>query len=125
MFSYEKDYNADTDETYGKISRALKAGGYIILSYVDMKQILESNFKDEFKKYYILNICKPVAAKEIMAQDERMGLFIPCKMSIFATDRGSHVSLLRVSEMAKDYLHEESRVKKYEDEVISILDSIS
>jgi hypothetical protein len=30
-----------------------------------------------------------------------------------------------VSEMAKDYLHEESRVKKYEDEVISILDSIS
>ena len=90
-----------------------------------MKQILESNFKDEFKKYYILNICKPLAAKEIMAQDERMGLFIPCKMSIFATDRGSHVSLLRVSEMAKDYLHEESRVKKYEDEVISILDSIS
>ena len=125
MFSYEKDYNADADETYGKISRALKAGGYIILSYVDMKQILESNFKDEFKKYYILNVCKPLAAKEIMAQDERMGLFIPCKMSIFATDRGSHVSLLRVSKMAKDYLHEESRVKKYEDEVISILDSIS
>ena len=124
MFSYEKDYNADADETYGKISRALKAGGYIILSYVDMKQILESNFKDEFKKYYILNVCKPLAAKEIMAQDERMGLFIPCKMSIFATDRGSHVSLLRVSKMAKDYLHEESRVKKYEDEVISILDSI-
>jgi hypothetical protein len=27
--------------------------------------------------------------------------------------------------MAKDYLHEESMVKKYEDEVISILDSIS
>ncbi|QRF75511.1 hypothetical protein Thermo_01013 [Thermoplasmatales archaeon] len=125
MYSYEKDYDADVDEMYGRISRTLKSKGYIILSYVDMKQILETNFKESFAKYYILNVCKPIAAKEIMAQDERMGLFIPCKITLSETKSGTHVSMLRVSVLAKDYLKEDSVAKKYEDELVSAIDSLT
>lgn len=124
MYSYEKDFDLDVETTYGKISHALKDNGFIILSYVDMKQILESHFKEKFRKYYILNVCNPTAAKEIMAEDQRMGLFIPCKMSIYETDNGSHVSFLYVSALAHDYLDRDSVATKYEKEMLSIIESV-
>ncbi|MHB8361772.1 MAG: DUF302 domain-containing protein [Thermoplasmataceae archaeon] len=124
MYSYEHDYEYDAEKMFGIITKNMKENGYVTLSYVDVKQILESNFQEKFKKYYILNVCKPIAAKELLSEDERMGLFLPCKITISETKSGSHVSFLRVSKLAKDYLNVESKAKKYEEEMISILEKI-
>ncbi|MEM0155859.1 MAG: DUF302 domain-containing protein [Thermoplasmataceae archaeon] len=125
MYSYEKDLDLDVEDVYGKLSHALKENGFIVLSYVDVQHILESNFGDKFRKYYILNVCKPIAAREVMAEDLRMGMFIPCKISIYETETGCHLSFLYVSALSRDYLGRESGVRKYEDEMVSIIDTIS
>jgi uncharacterized protein (DUF302 family) len=125
MYSYERHIALGVEDTYGKLSHALKESGFLILSYVDVQHILESNFGDKFRKYYILNVCKPIAAKEIMGEDLKMGLFIPCKIAIYETEGGSQVSLLYVSALARDYLGRESVAGKYEEELVSIIDIIA
>ena len=124
MFSYERDFDVDAERLFGTIMKKLKENGFVTLSFVDLKQILETNFKEEFKTYYIMNVCRPQAAKELIAENEEMGLFLPCKITVYQKGKGSHVSVLRVSELARDYLKIESKAKKYEDEMIEVLDNL-
>lgn len=125
MHSFETTFPYDPDTMFGKLSSALKENGYAILSYVDMKEIIETKLNIPFQKYLLLNVCKPQAGKEIMDEDPRNGLFLPCKIFISPEEKGCRVSVLLVSVLVHDYLGKQETVaKKYEDEIISIIKGI-
>ena len=124
MYSFVKDYEYDAEKLFGIIMKKLKDKGYITLSYIDLKQILENNFQEKFNTYYIMNVCKPQAAKELIAENESMGLFLPCKITIYKTEKGARVSLLRVSTLADQYLNIKSGAVKYENEMIEVLENL-
>ncbi len=125
MHSFEITFPYDPETMYGKIFSALKEHGYGVLSYIDMKEIIETKLKTPFQKYLILNVCKPQAGKDIMDEDPRNGLFLPCKILLSPEEKGCTVTVLLVSVLLRDYLgREETVAKKYEDEIISIIKGI-
>ena len=125
MYKYERKVELSADKCFAKISSSLKEYGFVLLSYVDMQEILKKNFSENFLPYYILEVCKPSAAKEMVGIDIEYGLFLPCKIVLAERPSGTKIMMARVSQQSKDYLGaDESVAKKYEEELISIIDKI-
>ena len=124
-YAFEMELKEDAEEIYGKISKALKDNSWVQLSYVDAKQIIENNFHETFPPYYILNVCKPIAARELLRQNMNFGLFLPCKVTIYQTANVTKVSVLKVSSMDRDHLGGNGKIaEKYENELIEVLKGI-
>ena len=124
-FSFEMELKEDAEEVYGKIFKALKEKSWIMLSFVDAKQIIEKNFNQAFPTYYILNVCKPIAAKELLTENMDFGLFLPCKVTVYKTETGTKVSVLKVSRMDREHLGGNGNTaEKYENELIEVLKGI-
>lgn len=125
MFSYERMVEDDIENTFGSLSVKLKGEGYIVLSYVDVKEILTKNFGGEHPGYYIMNVCKPQAARDLIGENEDTGLLLPCKIVLIEKGGKTRVLMLRVSQLAKDYLGSDgSKATGYEDELISVLEKL-
>ncbi|WP_393972114.1 DUF302 domain-containing protein [Oxyplasma meridianum] len=124
-YSFEMELNEDVEEVYGKIFKALKGNSWILLSYVDAKQIIENNFHENFPPYYILNVCKPIAAKELLTENMDFGLFLPCKVIVYKTEKGTKISVLRVSAMDREHLGGKGTIaEKYENDLIALIKGI-
>lgn len=125
MFSYERMVDLDVENTFGKLSAKLKEESYILLSYVDVKEILTKNFGGENPGYYILNVCKPQAARDLIGENEDMGLLLPCKIVLVEKGDKTRVMMLRVSEVSKNYLGSNGKkAEEYEEELISVIEKL-
>ena len=125
MYKFEREVDIDVDKSFLKISQNLKEKGFVVLSYVDVKEIIKNKFGEDFPGYYILDVCKPAAARELISSNSDYGLFLPCKIVIEGKGKGSMVKMLLVSEMAKSYLGEDtSRPRSYEKELEEVLSGI-
>lgn len=122
MYKFEREIGLDVDKSFLKVSQSLKEKGYVVLSYVDVKEIIKNKFDEDFPGYYILEVCKPAAARELISSNSDYGLFLPCKIVIEGTDSGSRIKMLLVSEMAGTHLKEDmSRPRSYEMELEEVL----
>ncbi len=125
MISHERSVDAGIEDTFGKLSAELKEGGYVLLSYVDAKEILTKNFGGERPGYYILNVCKPQAALELLGENEDYGLFLPCKIVLIEKGKNTRVLMLRVSELGRKYLGSDGKTAEgFEEELISVINRL-
>ena len=125
MYKFERELDLEIDKAFLKITNELKENGYVVLSYVDAKEIIYKNFGEEFPGYYILNVCKPLAAKEMISSNQDYGLFLPCKVVLTENGRKTTLKMLIVSELASTYLKEDPALpQKYEKELIGILEKL-
>ena len=124
-YSYHRTVKISADKCFARISSMVKETGFVLLSYVDMQEIMRKNFSDEFHPYYILEVCKPAAARETIGINEEYGLFLPCKIVIDEKDSATELMLARVSRQSADYLSADPSIaRKYEDELIGMLEKI-
>ncbi len=125
MYKYERELNIGAEKAFGLISKQLKENDYVVLSYVDVKEIIKNKFGEEFPFYFILDVCKPAAARELISRNQEYGLFLPCKVVIAGDESRSKVMMLRVSEMAEKHLSDSGEhALKYEEELIRALESV-
>lgn len=125
MYKYERDLDISIDKAFLKVSQNLKDKGFVVLSYVDVKEIIKNKFGEEFPGYYILDVCKPAAAKELISSNKDYGLFLPCKFVIEGNDDKSTVKMLVVSEVVSKFLEvDPSRPRSFESELKEVIDSL-
>ena len=126
MLFVEREFEGNFDDTIESLLFHLKDGGYVIVADVDVKSILRKALNFEFKRYHIYEICKPQAAKELIGEDDTNGLFLPCKMVAYE-DRGkTKVRLVLSSEVAGKFeVDGANSIRKFENELVSLLDSFS
>ena len=126
MLFVERGFEGNFDDTIESLLFHLKDGGYVIVCDVDVKGILKKALNFEFKKYHIYEICRPQAAKELIGEDDTNGLFLPCKMVVYE-DRGkTKVRLVLSSEVAGKFeVTGRNSIRKFENELVSLLDSFS
>lgn len=125
MYKFERDLDMDVDKAFLKVNEVLKEKGYVVLSYVDVKEMFEKNFGDDFPGYYILNVCKPSAARQMIPSNHDYGLFLPCKVVIEAKEDKSVLKMLLVSELVSNYLDADASVPaSYEKELLEVLKSL-
>ena len=126
MFYSAKEIESNIDDVMATLLVHLKKGGYVVIADINVKNILKNALNYDFKDYHILEICKPTAAKEIIGKDDLNGLFVPCKMIIYQEGKITKIRVLSVTQVT-DYVYPEAsnQIRKYEEEVFSLLDSFA
>jgi uncharacterized protein (DUF302 family) len=76
------------DETLGRVTEALKAEGFGVLTTIDVKATLKLKLDQDFRRYVILGACNPHLASRALDAELELGLVLPCNVIVYARDDG-------------------------------------
>ena len=81
---------ADTsfDDAITRVSDALKAEGFGILTEIDVKATMKKKLDKDFRDYRILGACNPSMAWQALQAEDRIGTMLPCNVIVQQRDNG-------------------------------------
>jgi len=82
------------DETFEKVSEALKTEGFGIVTDFDVSTAFKNKLGIDFRPYRILGACNPPFAKRTIELDDKIGVMLPCNLIIQQHEDGIEVSAI-------------------------------
>jgi uncharacterized protein (DUF302 family) len=80
------------EQALEKVSEALKANGFGVLTKIDVKETLKSKIGVDFRPYVILGACNPKLAHKALQGESMIGLLLPCNVVVQESEGGVLVS---------------------------------
>lgn len=87
-YYFSKTIYGDFDGAINKVTEALKAEGFGILTEIDVKETLKKKLDVDFKKYKILGACNPPAAYKALQSEDKIGTMLPCNVTVIEQGDG-------------------------------------
>lgn len=78
-----------------KVSAALKAQGFGILTRIDAHVTFREKLGASFRPYTILGACNPDLAHRALSHDPKVGLLLPCNVTVESAEAGG--SIVRIA----------------------------
>lgn len=89
--SISKETTGTVEEVCEKVSEAIKAIGFGVLTRIDFDQKIQEKLNQKINKTVILGACNPKIAYEAYKQSTDMALLIPCNIVVRELDNGKIV----------------------------------
>ena len=81
-YYFSKTITGTFDEAIEKVTEALKAEGFGILTEIDIKATLKKKLDVDFYNYKILGACNPPFAYKALLAEDKIGTMLPCNVIV-------------------------------------------
>lgn len=99
QLSFQIKLSDNYDNAVEKVTAALKAEGFGVLTRIDVKATLKEKLDAEFRSYVILGACNPSLAHRALQSEPQVGLLLPCNVTVEEADGGALVSIVNPEAM--------------------------
>jgi len=84
------------DAAIERVTEALKAEGFGVLTRIDVHDTLKKKIGADFRPYAILGACNPHLAHQALSARADVGMMLPCNVTVEAAGEGS--TLVRIAD---------------------------
>lgn len=81
-FYFSKTIDGSFESAIEKVTNALKAEGFGILTEIDIKATLKKKLDVDFQRYTILGACNPPFAYKALLAEDKIGTMLPCNVIV-------------------------------------------
>ena len=81
-YYFSKTIAESFDNAIEKVTEALKAEGFGILTEIDIKATLKKKLDIDFYNYKILGACNPPFAYKALLAEDKIGTLLPCNVIV-------------------------------------------
>ena len=85
---FEIYLDATYDHSVNMVSEALKSEGFGVLTTIDVQSTFKKKNGEDFRPYVIIGACNPQLAHKALSSDPRVGLMLPCNVTVEALPVG-------------------------------------
>ncbi|MCS6908702.1 MAG: DUF302 domain-containing protein [Anaerolineales bacterium] len=86
--------NMTYEEAIDKVTQALKAEGFGVLTSIDVQKTMKEKLNADFRKYAILGVCNPPLAHQALTLRPEVGLLLPCNVIVYEEGQHTIVSII-------------------------------
>jgi len=96
---YTLDSDKPVEQLLEDTQQAVKDNNFGVLNVQDLRATLKSKGFDLENPCYILDVCNPAQAVNVLNEDMAMNVALPCRMSVYVEGGKSRVAMIKPSDL--------------------------